>query len=67
MERLFRSLKTEWMPPHGYGSLREARQDVGEYLMEYYNRERVHSYNGYVTQEKQESLWQLPNGVSQNT
>lgn len=55
MERLFRSLKTEWLPPHGYGSLQETRQDVGEYLMGYYNRERVHSDNGYVTPEMQES------------
>lgn len=67
MERLFRSLKTEWMPPQGYPSLQETRQDVAAYLMGYYNRERVHSYNGYVTPEKQESQWQPPNEVSKNT
>lgn len=38
MERLFRSLKTEWIPRPGYRSLQETRQDVGEYLMGYYNR-----------------------------
>jgi putative transposase len=67
MERLFRSLKTEWMPRRGYHSLQETRKDVGEYLMGYYNRERVHSYNGYVTPERQESQYQPPNGVSKNT
>lgn len=39
MERLFRSLKSEWMPVSGYRSLNEARKDVGEYLMGYYNRQ----------------------------
>lgn len=67
MERLFRSLKTEWMPRNGYRSLQETRQDVGEYLMGYDNRERVHSYNGCVTPEMQENQWQPPNGVSKNT
>lgn len=67
MERLFRSLKTEWVPRHGYGSLPETSQDVGEYLMSYYNRERVHSYNLYVTPEMQEKQWQPPKLVSKNT
>jgi len=67
MERLFRSLKTEWIPRQGYRSLQETRQDVGEYLMGYYNRERVHSYNDYVTPEMQENLWQPPKLVSKNT
>ena len=67
MERLFRSLKTEWMPRPGYRSLQETSQDVGEYLMGYYNRERVHSYNGYVTPERQENQWQPPKPVSKIT
>ncbi len=67
MERLFRSLKTEWMPRHGYSSLQETSQDVGEYLMGYYNQERVHSYNNYVTPERQESRWQPSKPVSKNT
>lgn len=67
MERLFRSLKTEWMPRQGYRSVQETIQDVGEYLMGYYNRERVHSYNNYVTPEMQESRWQPPKPVSINT
>jgi len=38
MERLFRSLKSEWVPAFGYRSLLEAEKDVGGYLMGYYNR-----------------------------
>ena len=42
-ERVFRSLKMEWIPRYGYRSLQETSHVVGEYLMGYYNRERVHS------------------------
>ncbi|PLR29221.1 IS3 family transposase, partial [Chimaeribacter californicus] len=37
-ERLFRSLKTEWLPPKGYANDEEAEQDVRLYLTGYYNR-----------------------------
>jgi len=67
MERLFRSLKTEWIPRHGYRSFQETIHDVGEYVMSSYNRERVHSYNKYVTPEMQEHRWQPPKPVSINT
>ena len=67
MERLFRSLKTEWIPRHGYRSFQETIHDVGEYLMSYDNRERVHSDNKYVTPEMQEHRWQPPKPVSINT
>ena len=45
MERVFRSLKTEWIPSSGYTSFNEALKDVGAYLMDYYNQRRPHSYN----------------------
>lgn len=45
MERLFRSLKSEWIPALGYRSLPEARKDVSGYLMGYYNQQRPHSFN----------------------
>jgi putative transposase len=45
MERLFRSLKTEWVPPLGYASLEQARRDIGQYLMNHYNWCRPHSNN----------------------
>lgn len=45
MERLFRSLKTEWVPGLGYPSMAEAERDVGRYLMDYYNWSRPHQFN----------------------
>lgn len=46
MERVFRSLKSEWVPEGGYPSLEEARKDIGAYLMGYYNCVRPHQWNG---------------------
>ena len=46
MERLFRSLKTEWIPPLGYRSVSAAREDLGRYLEGYYNWRRPHTANG---------------------
>ncbi|MGY4014300.1 IS3 family transposase [Aeromonas molluscorum] len=45
MARLFRSLKTEWLPTTGYMSLREAKRDISYYLMDYYNWRRPHQHN----------------------
>ena len=45
MERVFRSLKTEWVPIAGYVSLEQAKLDISSYLMGYYNYQRPHSYN----------------------
>ena len=67
MERIFRSLKTEWIPGDGYHTLQEGLHDIGMYLMGYYNQERLHSYNSYLTPETQEQRWQSPNTVSTNT
>ncbi len=55
-ERFFRSLKTEWIPKNGYQNFNEAKSDVMRYLTDYYNRIRLHSYNGYqspVDRERQ--------------
>ena len=56
MERFFRSLKTEWMPEHGYASQGQAEADVLRYLTGYYNHQRPHSYNGYKTPVDAESV-----------
>lgn len=48
MARLFRSLKTEWLPATGYMSLWEAKRDIGYYLMDYYNWRRLHQHNDGV-------------------
>lgn len=49
MERVFRSLKTEWLPnKRYYSSYEEAVKEVMKYI-KYYNDYRVHSYNDYCT------------------
>ena len=45
MERLFRSLKSEWIPTVGYMSAALAQQDIGRFLMERYNWRRPHQFN----------------------
>jgi putative transposase len=55
-ERFFRSLKTEWIPKTGYPNIDEAKSDVLRYLSHYYNRVRLHSYNGYKSPVDMELL-----------
>ncbi|MEB5297430.1 IS3 family transposase [Pseudomonas aeruginosa] len=45
MERLFRSLKSEWVPSTGYLMAREAQRDISHYLMHRYNWIRQHQFN----------------------
>ncbi|GAB3097061.1 hypothetical protein GCM10027217_12800 [Pseudomaricurvus hydrocarbonicus] len=64
MERLFRSLKTEWVPNSGYRSITEATMDIGWYLMTYYNQRRPHAANdGLPPAVKEENLKSL-SGIS---
>jgi putative transposase len=46
VERLFRSLKTEWVPAVGYMNASLAQQDIGRFLMQRYNWKRPHQFNG---------------------
>jgi putative transposase len=55
-ERLFRSLKSEWIPQLGYESLESAITDVGYYLMVYYNHQRPHTANSGRTPNNAEKL-----------
>jgi len=48
MERLLRSLKSEWVPDLGYRTLPDAKKDVGSYLMEYYNQQRPLAFSGGI-------------------
>ncbi|MFU4732648.1 IS3-like element IS222 family transposase [Pseudomonas aeruginosa] len=56
MERLFRSLKSEWVPSTGYLTAQEAQRDISHYLMHRYNWIRPHQFNDglppAVTEEK---------------
>lgn len=61
MERLFRSLKSEWLPVTGHVSLREAKRDISYYPMDYYNWRRRHQHNDGIPPAKAEDR---PNQVS---
>ncbi len=57
MERLFRSLKSEWVPSLGYDSIAEASRVISYYLMTYYNWERPHQQNdGFPPAKVEENL-----------
>lgn len=61
-ERFFRSLKTEWMPKTGYQSVSEAKIDLSQYLMNYYNQIRPHQFNnGISPQVAEEKLKTMSN------
>jgi putative transposase len=64
MERLFRSLKTEWIPAMGYRSMTEARKDIGLYLMDYYNWQRPHTANDGLAPAVAEEKLILLSGIS---
>jgi putative transposase len=48
-ESFFASFKTEWMPEDGYDTVSEAMADVFQYVEVFYNRQRRHSFLGYVS------------------
>ena len=60
IERVFGSLKTEWIPSVGYPTMREAKRDISHYLIAYYHWERPHRYSDglapAVAEEKLNSL-----------
>jgi len=64
MERVFRSLKSEWIPTLGYTTGNEAAKDIGLYLMDYYNWRRPHQYNKGVPPAKAENLSKILSGIS---
>ncbi len=64
MDRLFRSLKSEWIPAMGYQSIGEASKDISQYLMTYYNRRRPHSFNGGLSPVAAEEKLNLLSGNS---
>jgi len=64
MERLFRSLKSEWIPTMGYRSMAEAKKDIGLYLMDYYNWQRPHTAKGGLAPAVAEEKLNLLSGIS---
>lgn len=64
MERVFRSLKTEWIPEGGYINFMEATKDIERYLMGYYNEYRPHSKNDGLSPVEAEKKLNLLSGNS---
>jgi putative transposase len=64
MERVFRRLKTEWIPEHGYPNLLEAQHDIGRYIMDYYNSYRPHRNNRGLSPIAAEKKLNLSSGNS---
>ena len=64
MERLFHSYKSEWMTSTGYLSAKEALRDISFYLMERYNRQRPHQYNGGMSPARAEEKLKSLSGMS---
>jgi putative transposase len=64
MERVFRSLKTEWIPSVGYMSVQQAQKDISHYLMHRYNWIRPHTFNGGLTPAQAEKKLNVVSGVS---
>ena len=64
MERVFRSLKSEWIPALGYMTKNEAAKDIGYYLMDHYNWRRPHQYNNGVPPAKAENPPNFLSGIS---
>jgi transposase InsO family protein len=48
-ESFFGTLKTEWVDYQDYHTLAQAKQDLFEYIEVFYNRQRRHSYLGYLS------------------
>lgn len=62
MERFFSSLKSEWVPATGYGSLGEAQSSIVRYITGYYSALRPHWYNGGLTPNESERLFYEQSG-----
>ncbi len=64
MERLFRSLKTEWIPAAGYMSAAQAQRDISRFLMERYNWRRPHQFNEGLAPAVAEEKLNAVSGIS---
>ena len=64
MERVFRSLKTEWILAAGYMSLQQAQRDISQYLMHRYNWIRPHQFNRGLPPAQAEKQLNFVSGIS---
>ncbi len=63
-ERLFRSVKTEWVPARGYRDKDDATRDLSYYLMDYYNWCRPHTFNNGLPPAVAENRSKPLSGIS---
>ncbi len=54
-ESFFHTLKTELIHQQQFKTRSEAKQAIFEYIEVFYNRERIHSANGYLSPVKYEN------------
>ena len=64
MERVFRSLKMEWIPTMGYRTVQEALRDISHFLMHRYNWVRPHQFNGGLAPAHAEEKLNVVSGIS---
>lgn len=64
MERLFRSLKSEWVPNLGYMTAPEAHRDIRHDLMHRYNWIRPHQFNDGLAPAVAEEKLNVVSGMS---
>lgn len=57
VERIFRSLKTEWIPKTGYRTFAEVQRSIMDYLTGDYSQYRPHQYKGGLTPNESERLF----------
>jgi len=63
MERLFRSLESEWLPPLGYETVAVARENLGSYLLlGYYNWAEPYQANRGLAPAKAEQQLKMVSG-----
>ncbi|MDI3275935.1 IS3 family transposase [Pseudomonas sp. AL03] len=64
MERVFRSLKTEWIPTTGYRTAQEAQRDISHFLMHRYNWIRPYQFNDGLAPARAEEKLNVVSGIS---
>lgn len=57
MERVFRSLKSEWLPKGGYGDFSHAVRDINPWINGYYNVYRPYTNNDGLPPCSHEEKW----------
>jgi transposase InsO family protein len=62
MESFFHTLKTECVYFERYDTFEDARSSIFEYIQVFYNRQRIHSFCGYITPHQLETRHEKLNG-----